>query len=153
MERILRKYCGKPPPWWGRLDTPTWIFCTDASSGTGWTWQYIITSYIISMKQLLQGALTLWVESLFLYHFPARRHKTKSQGVLNSPIVCVISSQCGNPSVLLNSFWNRDLIGQLSSRDPMLECDWSTARAAARMPRHNMPPVLSVDLLGASSSK
>ena len=63
------------------------------------------------------------------------------------------ATQSGKSKVMYYSISNRDLIGQFLSRDPMLECDWSTARAAARMPRHNMPPVLCVDLMGASSSK
>ena len=34
----------------------------------------------------------------------------------------------GNPGVLLSSFSNGDLISQFSSRDPTLECVWSTGR-------------------------
>ena len=38
------------------------------------------------------------------------------------------STRPGNTSVLLSSFSNGDLISQFSSRDPTLECVWSTGR-------------------------
>ena len=44
--------------------------------------------------------------------------KINSTQHLQSYIIITVT-QCGNPSVLLNSFWNCDLIGQFSSRDQM----------------------------------